>query len=352
MAAGLEHWRRALTAMKGGARPKLLCVGDSTTFGAGSTGQASGDLKDKAYPTILARMLSAFDLPADIQSIYGDGSAEWESNHGDDERLRMEGGWRPSADAADGRSVGGQYFCASSAGVLAFTPSTPVDTFRVFTIAAAGNGEISLETDGAAAEHSTISHAADAIVPVVLKTSRGDRTLRISWRSGGPVGVTAIEAYDSALAGIDVGNAGWSGSTSSDWAVAAHAWSPARSLHCYQADLTLVSLGLNDIQVGIAPEVFGANLGAIVSDASRAGDVALVTFPPMAESVAPLVVQRRYIEAIEAVAGRAGCRVIDVWSRFGSQEATSLLGYYADGIHPQARGYEAMAKVIFSAIAP
>ena len=331
-----------------GARPKLLCVGDSTTFGAGSTGQASGDLKDKSYPTILARMLSAFDLPADIQSIYGDGSAVWESNHADDRRLHMEGGWRPSADSAEGRSVGGQYFRAASAGVLAFSPATPVDTFRVFTIAAAGNGEIGLEVGDSTAVHSTTSHGSGAVVPITLRTSRGWQTLRLSWHSGGPVGVTGLRPSNSTLAGIEIGNAGWSGSTSADWAIAAHAWSPARSLHCYQADLTLVSLGLNDIQVGIAPEAFAGNLEAIVSDASRSGDVALVTFPPMAESVAPLVVQRRYVEAIEGVAARAGSQVIDVWSRFGSHEATSPLGYYADGIHPQARGYEAMAKVIFA----
>jgi lysophospholipase L1-like esterase len=351
MAEGLVHWRRALAGIGSGARPKLLCAGDSTTFGAGSTGQVAGELKDGAYPTILARMLSAAGLPANAQSIYGDGSAVWESNHAHDRRLHMDGGWRPSADKAEGRSVGGQYLCAASPGALAFSPTTAVDTFRVFVIAVPGGGTINLEAGGAVAVHSTAAQGGGAIVPMILRTQRGLQTLRLGWRSGGPVAVAAIEAFDSTLPGIDVANAGWSGATSADWAIATHPWSPARSLHCYGADLTLMSLGLNDIQVGIAPEAYAGNLEALVSDARRSGDVALVTFPPMAESTAPLGTQRRYIEAVESVSARTGSPVIDVWSRFGSHEATSPLGYYADAIHPRARGYEAMAEIIFAAIA-
>jgi lysophospholipase L1-like esterase len=350
-AAGLVRWRRALAAIGSGIRPKLLCAGDSTTFGAGSTGPDGGELKDGAYPTILARMLSAAGLPAEAQSIYGDGSAVWESNHAHDRRVHMDGGWRPSADNDEGRCVGGQYFCAASSGALAFSPTTPVDTFRVLTIADPGGGMLGLEAGGAAAEHQTAAQGSGAIVPVSLKTRRGLQTLRLGWRSGGPVAVAAIEAFDSTLPGIDVANAGWSGATSADWAIATRPWSPARSLHCHGADLTLVSLGLNDIQVGIAPEAYAGNLEALVTDASRSGDVALVTFPPMAESAAPLARQRLYVEAIKSVSARTGSPVIDVWSRFGSHEATSPLGYYADAIHPRARGYKAMAEIIFAAIA-
>ena len=349
----LTRWRAALSGMLArSTRPKLICVGDSTTFGAFSSGTNSGEQKASSYPSFLARLLTSSGLPAHANALYGDGSAVYESNHENDGRLRWAGGWSQSPDTLEGRSVGGQYYRSSSAGTLSFTPTAPVDTFAVWYVSTIGSGTLGVGVKGSVSSlRSTSSSGADDLGVTIVTVPLGLNALDLWWSSGGPVGVTAIEAYDSAVAQISVVNAGWSGATTADYAVQARAWSPSKSLHRYMPDLTLVSLGLNDILAAVPAKQFQDHLQTIVTAAGITGDVALVTFPPIAVATSTSELQRAYRDVMVTVADANGITLIDNWSRFGSYEAQSPLGYYGDDVHLRDLGYADFARGIRNVIA-
>lgn len=102
--------------------------------------------------------------------------------------------------------------------------------------------------------------------------------------------------------------------------------------------------GLNDDDV----DTFGRAIDELVEDA-RAMNVAvfLATLPQLGppkagcpECVPPLN------DHIRATAARRGATLVDVYAAFSS--GTGFMG--ADGIHPTAAGYEAMARAFFDAI--
>lgn len=102
--------------------------------------------------------------------------------------------------------------------------------------------------------------------------------------------------------------------------------------------------GLNEDDV----DTFGRAIDELVEDA-RAMDIAvlLATLPQLGppkagcpECVPPLN------DHIRATAARRGATLVDIYAAFSS--GTALMG--ADGIHPTAAGYEAMARAFFDAI--
>ena len=90
----LKKWRNALTRVRTGAgNARVLCLGDSTTFGAYSNGGAdTGDLTTNSYPALLAGLFNSAGINAHRNSFMGDGGGFETSYTGDASCLVSRGG--------------------------------------------------------------------------------------------------------------------------------------------------------------------------------------------------------------------------------------------------------------------
>jgi lysophospholipase L1-like esterase len=354
-AGALKRWRLAhAKALSGQANARVLCLGDSTTFGTGSNNQsgfAGGDMIPLSYPTQLVAMLNAAGITANSHGFFGDGStlSSNESRHANDSRVQVGSDWTPTTN-----SIGGAFYLsgANTAHPLSFTPTSPVDTFIVWYIQNTSNGVLSGNINGGAA--TTKSTAGSLSLQTMTVTGAlGTNTLNLSWSSGGQVGVVGIEAFDSTKKQVNVMVAGWPGVTAVTASAQDAGYAPLTAAKRVAADLYVVCLGINDWRTGITVSAYTTALTSIVSTLNTAGDVVVVSPAPSRLTYASQDLQAQFVSAMQSIALGANVPFIDNWSRFGPQ--ASNLGMYgplggAGDLHPNMVGYADFARPIMNAM--
>jgi lysophospholipase L1-like esterase len=154
--------------------------------------------------------------------------------------------------------------------------------------------------------------------------------------------VIGIEAFHSTTRRVRFANVGISGSATSAWAdnttslTAIKAWAP---------DLTVIMLGINDAQQGIAPATYQANIQALISAAKASGDVVIMSMVPSDPTLASTVTNEKlYAATLPALASSNGAPFLDMYNRFGAF-ASPLM---ANTLHPNAAGYADMARFVYT----
>lgn len=350
-ATQLVKWRKAIANVKTGqGNARIMCVGDSTTFGVGTGSSTSvGDMKPFSYPTQLANRLNAIGINAHANSFAGYGqSSGLPNNFINDARIVAGNSWVPHTFP----TVGGEYLKAStSTNSLAFTPTVPVDTFKIITPVGAF-GHIGFDINGG-----TQTNVDETVGPVngfvetVITGTLGTNTLNIKYISGATVFLVGVEAYDSSKKWVDVYNVGWSGAKSVDLSAA----TVLSSYPWIAPDLSILNCGINDWNFGVSIATFTTQVQSIITALKAIGDVVLVAPNPSDTNVgagASVAVQQTFVAALYALASTNNLPLFDLFNRMqGTYALDNAAGYAADNVHLNKNGYADAAQFLANILA-
>lgn len=358
--ATLPQFFAAVDKVKAGTGDaKILCLGDSTTAGVGSDPNIFGRQGGPAaYPSVLARLLGqriatvkGLAIPQSTITLPSNPDPRWSVVDGNSWQAALYG-WGRGADWASTESV---------AGTLRFAdPDVVADRFDVYYIKNKGLGSfIATATGGAPvtiSSDSGINYPADgsryvarATISAGARSKNNSLTIEQVMTGSGytPNHIVGIEPYDSTKRAVRVGNAGVGGSTAGDWTNNGDGFGAIAAIKAYGADLTIISLGINDSNRPIAAATVAANVKAVADAAATTGDVVVMSPIPSASSS---TAQNKTYEALynTAYAG-LGYPFLNLFSRFGlpGDPVTTDLGMFTpDGLHPNAQGYSDFASYI------
>lgn len=347
----LPKWRSALAKGRSNSpsnyQAKVLCIGDSTTYGLWSNGSlATGDQQHNSYPARLSDLIGlTTNGKSNANSFFGGGGSNPRSG-GLDSRLSFGGGW--TADGWLNVCLGGGALNCQSAGTLSFTPASNVDTFNVYYIRGSGGGSFGLNINGGSSTAcSTVG--SDAVIKQTMIAALGANTLNATWTSGQSY-VIGIEAYNSAQSNINVINAGVCLGHSYDIATTGASYSPCTFLPTYAVDLNIINIGINDWDQGNSISNYTTSMQTIITAAKgNGGDVVLMTPCPSSVGNATMATQQTFITAMQGLATTNNITLVDTWARWVSYVVSNPLGLYAAGgfgIHPNEIGYADQAAAI------
>ena len=341
----LPHWRVAVGKVQSATKnARVLCVGDSTFFGA----NASGVVAPQNLTYWLSVLLNKAGIPANQNSFCGFGTGTGYGNRlTSDPQGRVAAGSFGSAGPSLPTLGGCVAQTLSGSAPLVFSPGVLVDTFNVLfdTYPAASGSTASLTATGGTPV--SVNSYASATLPLfVTATSPSaspSNSLSILYTgggsySGGQFNVLGIEAFNSAIKSVNIFNCGWWAAQSgqlSGTSVAAQGFGPLPTLEYIAPDLTIITADINDWQNNVSVSTHTANLQALITAAQTSGDVILVTGIPNNNDPT----QQAQIVAATIALGKANnVPVVDMNSRWVSYNFSSALGLYSDTIHP-ANGF-------------
>ena len=274
----LPRWRTALAkARDGQSDARILFIGDSTTWGAGSTGYPGLPWLG-SMPTRVAQLNTSSSLPVTV----GLGIPPTALVASVDNRWTVGTGW---AIAARGFGSNACWQIISSTTTLGYNASAggtniTADSFWIYYLGGPGVGTLSAWATGG----STVTVNAGSLASYVYRssvTASGVATTNtVTISASGIIQIIGVEPFLSGTKQVLVGNAGVGGSLSTQWfSSAASGALPA--IKTFAPDLTVISLGINDANSGVTNANFYSNIQAIISTATLTGDVLLVTMPPL-----------------------------------------------------------------------
>jgi lysophospholipase L1-like esterase len=331
------HFRKMLASVRSGDSDcKVLCVGDSTTFG-----QNAND-RTQPYPAQVASLLNSGFIPAargltvpPSFKLNGAGSVDPFG------RWTAGTGWTV---AAIGFGQNAAFTAAAAAsGTLVFADSgVNADGFDIYyaktptlsaalKITATGGATATVNCQGTQGIYKTTVMAGSAATTntVTFDNSTG----------AAGVYILGVEPVLSTAKRVRVGNAGVSSSTSTDWATDTGAWRSLSAIKAYAPDLSIISLGINDAAASFSASAYQANLQALIAACQVSGDVLLLSPVPSqsANGVGPNGLQISY----GGVLAGLGYPFASMDSRFGipGSDVLTNAGMQNTVYHPNDLGY-------------
>ena len=317
----------------GTTNAKILCLGDSTTWGAKANGGVNDTLS--SYPQRLATQLNSFHIASSVTFHIP------QSFHASD----VDSRWVYGTSWSKGPSGFGNGSAASGtvgAGNLTFTPGYNCDTFEVYYIANGGTCQASI--NGGAA--TPLSGSGGTIQKVTLTVAAGgSNILTVNTVTTATVHIIGVEAYLSTEKKVRVGNAGVSGSTATHWATAGTNYIPAECIKAFAPDLSIIMLGINDALGFRTVAQFEADILKTVDAAKISGDVILCSVVP-SSYISASGLEEQYRSSVQALATKNNFGYIDIFGRFGSYTTANSNGFMSDLVHPNGIGYTDIASAV------
>jgi len=341
--------RKPLAAVRANVgSAKFLCVGDSTTWGAGNMAPASTWNPARSYPAFLQAALNSYYAPT-VSGIVVAPSSITGSGHttATDARLTFGTGWVLSAQGfANGSAM------QSPAGVttdLLYTHAPSADTFDIYYAKAPSTGTFGASVDGGSVTN-TATAATNSIGKVTISTTAGTgHVLKITSTGAAAVFIIGIEGRLSTQNAIRVGNVGVSSARTSHWATGG-GYAGTDAVKAYAPDLSIIMLGINDA-AGVPTATFSANLATLATACAVSGDVILMSVvPSQSGSGASPTEEAAFQAATQSLALTAGYGYIDIFTRFESWTTANANGWMYDGKHPTHLGYADIANAVVAAL--
>lgn len=333
----LTKWRKAVANVKSGAvNGRIMCIGDSTTLGVGSTGSlTAGNFPPLCYAQRMADTFNGIGLNAHANSYMGMGADTFAapSRNFNDSRIVMGSDW--SYFNGTSPTTGGCYLASSAdtSNPLTFTPPVPVSAFDIFTPGNMSAGlTVTASVNGGAGIVITMG-GGGIVKKTTISCPLGMSTLSLKWSgSAGNVFVAGISGYDASKKWIDVLNAGWQGKDVANYAGAG----PIGGMAGVAADLTLIYTGLNSIGSAVNA-TWRTNLQTVITQGLATGDCILVSMNPPQGNIANSLT---YVAAMYDAAASNNIPLLDLNARFNTWAVSNALGFMFDALHPIALGYE------------
>lgn len=330
-----KRWRRALSRVRSNSSSgsaRILCLGDSTTIG-------NGIPLAQTWPWLLSGLFNTYYAPTTLGSTcLGTANDIWVRGTG----------WATQGQT----SLGGNTCFGSSGatGTLSLTLPDSFDTFTVWYIRLTGLGSVTVNVDGGASLGTINANGASAMLSQTFTVTAGTHTINFVGPTGGNFYVIGVDAYLSTSRKVALTNVGVSGTTAAVWSNAAgNAWSSAAAVQNYGADLTIISLGINDAGASSPASTYIANMTSLINAAKTNGDVLVVSMPPSNGSPYTTL-EPQYVAALPGLCTSLGVGYLDLYSRWVSWSDANSYGYFADNLHPTPFGYADVAQAVFNAL--
>jgi lysophospholipase L1-like esterase len=342
------NWRKArASVLNGTADAKILCGGDSTTEGQGSSSMGTVPANN-AYPARLASLFNAAGVPA----ANGLGIPLTSYGSSNDTRWTVGTGW---ASTTFGFAAGAAFEYTSGGGNLVFSPggSQATNLYDVYYLTNGGLGTLyAVATGGTTVTVGTGSGGGIGKLTCTAATAATTNAVTLS--GSGTVFVVGVEQYNSAVPRIRLANAGVGGSDSNQWNYNKDGtFGSASYIPVYAPNLFIYSIGINDsygLNSGGVPtsvSTYTSNVQAMITAAKSAGsDVLLSTMPP-SNSSALITYQKQYVSALIGLAQSNNVGLVDFFGRLGGAWQSSIM---YDEWHPINIGYWDWAQAIFNAL--
>jgi len=351
--------------MRSGSRnARIMCLGDSYTQGA-NTDLTFTNSYANAFPNLLAANFRAAGVTSYCNSTFGFHYAVYNGSGGsyrnnEDPRLAGTGGAGVnSTQSSQVQSIAGpviQFPLASS--TLSFTPANAVNTIKVTYLLVnngAGHSLFTYNINGGSSTAIDAQSSTPGFANFTVTGSLGTNTVNMAWNGTGYVNFAGFECYNSAAKEVTIINCGWSGATAGNWCDTTNGYNAGYAIPYLAPDLTIICLGLNDLNTGVSVATYTANMQTLITQAKAVGDCLLVTggpWDPTGSSVS-YATQGGYWQAMHQLAVQNNLRIVDMYSRWGTMTAASALGLEAGGsfsqdCHPSATGQADYAQTIFN----
>ncbi len=343
-----RSWRTAVAQVRAGVQDsKLLCLGDSTTFGIGSNpGDPSEGGGVNCYPRQLATQLNNTGLPSSMGYIHAPSQYSGNTNP----QWTTGAGWTKSL--VTGGSCWG-WISEPTGGALVFTPGASAgiyDTFDVYygttptatsiTVTATGGSPVAIGTNGGGILGKVTVTAASA--------SSGNAVTIVPTTGGGNAFILGVEAYHSTERRMRVANFGLGSSrVTSHWNPAATVSGEVGLVTLYNPDVTVISLGINDIFVSATTELYTTRMMQLVAHCLLYGDVMVMSSLPISQSTAiQVALQETYQVALFANEAANNYTYFDLRYRWGDGATAFNSGFKADFAHGTPAAYCDIASFI------
>ena len=324
---------------------RVLVVGDSLTAGrgAGSGSVQMDGARALSWPTIMTNTLQSWGFNAQAES-FCEGNNTGGSLPLYDPRITMG-----SFGIGAGRVMGGLGVTANTNTLpLIFTPTSNCDTFELYlpTNTTFGTGTYQINANGTPVAFSENGTA--ALQKIVITPTLGANDVRITAAtSSNTVYVSPIVAYNAASKPFVIMNMGSRNFSTTDWIQADSPWRPFPSIVTYAPDITLISLGINDLRTSGANNsvnTFSTNMQSLITQAaSGGGKVGLVVPPPCdlanegSFTFNQLITVYKNLSSVNNIPLYRSDAVVGTWNLANTAGNTQT-----DGLHYKAPVYQTM----------
>lgn len=350
-------------AGKGISRGRIWCFGTSVTAGAGATNASLYAANGKAFstPMQLAKLLSGAGFKAAADYTFGgQGTANIAETLAFDTRVTISG----AVDQV-GDSIGGKFFSLGGVGQsLTFTPGGTFNRVEMAWALNTGSGSsATLASNSGAATPSSASGNAGAaamaaqtfVVPdnstSLTVTYSGSSLFLPKWIGTRTEGSPTVEVLNGGWGGsrITGGNAAinWlANATGLNWG----ALGAQQSLDTSVPNVFFLDAVINDAAGAPGVSTYQAAMAQWIALLQPKGEVYVRIPSTVADSTEgqafniPRAVYNAYADAAIAAALAAGVGVIDHRYRNPDWAVSNLRGFFRDGYHPTALGYNDEAQ--------
>lgn len=342
----LPKTRAAFAKVQDGvADARVFILGNSITYGAGTSGSLTANLRAKSYPTKLAALLTAAGTP----SVQGSGNYNGgvtPLNTGDP-RWSLGAGW---ANASGVNTLGGYtLFNSSTNNVLSFSPGVQFDTIKIWYIQNAGLGSFTVSVDGGATLGTVACNGSMSLTSATVTCP--NTATRIDFTPttlGTGMYIALVEVSLSTKKQVLISNFGFHGGRVANFVTGTGPWAPLPALTSMAPDLTVICMTTNDIAQSTSIPTFSAQMQTLI-DAAKAGgsDVALMSDIPFSSAVftatAPF-----FVGALKDLAAANGCPFVDMVDRWASYSFSQPYGFYFDTVHGSNLGAVDQARALLN----
>lgn len=238
---------------------------------------------------------------------------------------------------------------------LRFTPSSPVDTFEVWTPRNT-YGTMGVNIDGGSS--TTIDeNGASTFLKTTFTTTLGTHELRVGGSAiTGTVYLNTVVAYNSAAKDFRLINMGTRNWSTTDWIVADQPWRPLTGIPFMvgSGDIAIIMLGVNDFRTGgplNSLATFKANMQTIITKCVTAGaSVGLVLPMPVDTAREGSFTQAEMLTAYRELAAMNACPFLNTNSYLGTWADGNAASQTTDDLHWKAAASATMGAPVAAMI--
>lgn len=354
--------KAALARVSGGTgRGKIVCIGDSTSFGEGSGTGGNGRIgcMPKSWPAKLAASLSALGISAVNENKTGSSGITTTTVTIAENRNSVKPGFNPASAGwilSSSTTAGGVLFTntTDATSVLSYTPPISVSKIELIDLTVSTGGSITYNIDGGS--ETVLSQAGSSTLrsTVIDCGSLGSHTLNVK-RVAGNAFVVGVRGWDDTVKSFDIWNLGNCVSQTSDWITTANPWSSlsAATTYCADADLVIIDLTINNALLSPTSynTTYPTQMQSIINAAKAGGaDVMLMTGNPSRVDIIADSVQQQFRQALKDLATSNNLPMIDQYAKYTDWVTLNALGWMFNANHPNELQYADLGGFLASTL--
>ena len=331
--SNLNRWRTALNNVRnqtGGALVYL--IGDSTTRGRVEGNYTDEFIKQLGVPARNDGFSGSGQCPISIIRSVTEFSGGWTNAFNDGTFRAVVGGWMFKHPGNTG-------------GNFTITPTRNASRMRLWFFGnSLGAGTVRVTANNAT--RATINTSAFPDQYTFVDVQLGATSLApvtLTWVSGGPLWIGAVEFYNDSLFEVNVINAGWWGATNVEIAFnGGRQHDPAISARLVNADLLIIESGINETLNALTVAEFNTNMQALFNSIALSGSSIICggQNPTNPDNIA-------FVRALDVLAETNNfgwCNIYRKWGGLAAANAAGLMN--ADEIHPSATGFNDKGRTL------